>query len=76
MRSTLLSGVALAGSIVVATASAQDPVTPAVSAPATVVVNGVKRAKVPFGVGERLEYDVKFGALRVGNAHMLSLIHI
>ena len=70
MRSTLLSGVALAGSIVVATASAQDPVTPAVSAPATVVVNGVKRAKVPFGVGERLEYDVKFGALRVGNAHM------
>jgi hypothetical protein len=29
-----------------------------------------KRAKVPFGPGERLEYEVKFGALKVGNAHM------
>jgi hypothetical protein len=29
-----------------------------------------KRATVPFGAGERMEYDVKFGALRVGNAHM------
>ncbi|HZI40262.1 MAG TPA: DUF3108 domain-containing protein [Gemmatimonadaceae bacterium] len=27
-------------------------------------------AKVPFGVGEKMEYDVKFGFVRVGNAHM------
>ena len=36
----------------------------------TVVASEIKRAKVPFGQGERLEYDVKFGAIRVGNAHM------
>lgn len=29
-----------------------------------------QRAKVPFGAGERLEYEVRFGSLRVGNAHM------
>ena len=31
---------------------------------------GSERAKVPFGVGERMEYEVRFGRLRVGNAHM------
>jgi hypothetical protein len=36
----------------------------------TVAAAGAKRAKVPFGPGERMEYDVKFGAIRVGNAHM------
>ncbi|MFL5510389.1 MAG: hypothetical protein ACJ79J_12450, partial [Gemmatimonadaceae bacterium] len=35
-----------------------------------VVTSGVKHAKVPFAVGEKMEYDVKFGVLRVGNAHM------
>jgi hypothetical protein len=43
------------------------------SAPAevqTVVASATKRAKVPFGAGERMEYDVRFGALKVGNAHM------
>ena len=30
----------------------------------------VRHAKVPFGVGETLEYDVKFGFVKVGNAHM------
>lgn len=35
-----------------------------------VVATPVKRAPVPFGVGEKMEYDVKFGVLRVGNAHM------
>src|SRR5712671_6866945 len=49
------------------TSAAQS--TPATTA-ATVVAPTTKRAKVPFGVGERMEYDVKFGALRVGNAHM------
>ncbi len=70
MKPAFLSSIALIGAAVAATASAQDPANPSVSAPVTVVVNGVKRAKVPFGVGERLEYDVKFGALKVGNAHM------
>jgi hypothetical protein len=70
VKSAILSRIALIASAVAATASAQDPATPTVSAPTYVVVNGVKRAKVPFGVGERLEYDVKFGSLRVGNAHM------
>jgi len=31
---------------------------------------GSNRAKVPFGVGERMEYEVRFGRLKVGNAHM------
>lgn len=31
---------------------------------------GLGRAKVPFGVGERMEYEVRFGRLKVGNAHM------
>ena len=31
---------------------------------------GSKRAKVPFGVGERMEFEVRFGRLKVGNAHM------
>jgi hypothetical protein len=39
------------------------------AAPA-VVASAVKRAKVPFGTGERLEYDVRFGSLRVGRARM------
>lgn len=28
------------------------------------------RAKVPWGVGERLEYEVRFSSVKVGNAHM------
>lgn len=28
------------------------------------------RARVPFAVGERMEYEVRFGRLKVGNAHM------
>jgi len=40
--------------------------TPATAATATTV----KHAKVPFNVGEKLEYEVRFGVLRVGNAHM------
>ena len=30
----------------------------------------VSHAKVPFAVGEKMEYDVKFGFVKVGNAHM------
>lgn len=36
----------------------------------TVVASTAKRANVPFGVGERMEYDVRFGSLKVGRAHM------
>jgi hypothetical protein len=36
----------------------------------TVSNSSVRHAKVPFGVGEKLEYDVKFGFVKVGNAHM------
>jgi hypothetical protein len=31
---------------------------------------GAPRAKVPFGVGELLEYDISFGKLHVGNGNM------
>ena len=32
--------------------------------------SGAERAKVPFGVGERADYDVKFGPLKVGSGSM------
>jgi hypothetical protein len=51
------------------TAASAQTGTPATSSP-SVSAAASKRAKVPFGQGERLEYEVKFGALRVGNAHM------
>jgi hypothetical protein len=70
VKRAVFSRVALVATAISTTASAQDTAAPTVAAPSVVVVNGVKRAKVPFGVGERLEYDVRFGALRVGNAHM------
>jgi len=53
-----------------AIASAQSLPTPTTPAELSVIAPGVKHARVPFGPGERMEYDVKFGALRVGNAHM------
>jgi len=28
------------------------------------------RQPMPFGVGERMEYEVRFGPLKVGNGHM------
>lgn len=31
---------------------------------------GSDKAKVPFAVGERMEYEVRFGRVRVGRAHM------
>jgi hypothetical protein len=57
MTSTLLSLVrrtVALSLLLVASARAQD----------------VERLKVPFGVGERLEYDLSFGKLHVGNASM------
>jgi hypothetical protein len=70
MRSALFSRFALAATAAAGTASAQDTANPATTAPQIIVMSGVKRAKVPFGPGERMEYDVKFGALRVGSAQM------
>lgn len=70
MKPATLSRIAIVTAAIATTASAQHTPAPESAAPSFVVVNGVKHAKVPFGVGERLEYEVKFGALRVGNAHM------
>jgi hypothetical protein len=64
---TLLSRIAL---LLAATATTSSAQTPATGTAQTVVASSVKRAAVPFGPGERMEYDVKFGALHVGNAHM------
>jgi len=64
---TLLSRTAL---LLAATATASWAQTPATGTAQTVVASSVKRAAVPFGPGERMEYDVRFGALHVGNAHM------
>lgn len=50
-----------------ASSSAQSAPTTGASA---TVASSSPRAKVPFGPGERMEYEVRFGALRVGNAHM------
>ncbi|UCC83283.1 MAG: DUF3108 domain-containing protein [Gemmatimonadota bacterium] len=57
-----LTGVALLGLLVPASAIAQDD-PPADS-------GGVTIAEVPFGIGERMDYRVKFGPLKVGQAHM------
>jgi Protein of unknown function (DUF3108) len=69
VRPTILSRVALIAAAA-ATASAQPPAAPSTAAQSSVLASGVKHARVPFGPGERMEYDVRFGALRVGNAHM------
>ncbi len=42
----------------------------AVVAPSTVMRLPADAMKVPFYVGEKLDYDVKFGALKVGSASM------
>jgi hypothetical protein len=60
----LLCGVAAISAVTAGHSLAQ------VNAAQTVAASSAKYAKVPFGAGERMEYDVKFGVLRVGNAHM------
>jgi hypothetical protein len=66
MRSRLLLALSLAA-FVFASAKTFAPTTASAQSAATA---SSRRAKVPFGQGERLEYEVKFGSLRVGNAHM------
>jgi hypothetical protein len=57
-----LTGLVLLSLLVPASAVAQDE-PPAES-------DGVTIAEVPFGIGERMDYRVKFGPLKVGQAHM------
>jgi len=68
MKRALLSHFAILAAATSTSSWAQVTTSP--PAAQTVITSGVKRAKVPFGPGERLEYEVRFGALRVGNAHM------
>jgi Protein of unknown function (DUF3108) len=68
VRRAIISRLAILTAAVATSSWAQSsPVSPT---PQTLVASTAKRAKVPFGTGERMEYDVKFGALRVGSAHM------
>jgi len=69
VRFAMLSRIAMVAAAA-STASAQSPATPTTPAESALLAPAVKHARVPFGPGERMEYDVKFGALRVGNAHM------
>jgi hypothetical protein len=70
LRAAVLSRVAVMAAAAAASSSAQSPATPPSAPQSTVLASAARRAKVPFGAGERMEYDVKFGAIRVGNAHM------
>ena len=69
MKRSLVSSVAVLATATTSSWAQSTGASPTTAAQ-TVVASEVKRAKVPFGPGERLEYDVKFGAIRVGNAHM------
>jgi hypothetical protein len=57
-----LSGLVLLGLLIPVTGVAQDD--PPVES------EGVAIAEVPFGIGERMDYRVKFGPLKVGQAYM------
>ena len=70
MRRALLSHMAVLVAATSTNSWAQSTTASPTVAVQTVVTSSAKRAKVPFGPGERMEYDVKFGAIRVGNAHM------
>jgi len=69
MRS-LISRVAVLAAATTTSSWAQSPGATPTNPAQTVVASTVKRAKVPFGAGERMEYEVRFGSLRVGSAHM------
>ena len=70
MKRSLTTYLALFATATATSSGAQAaPVQPPAS-PQLVAATPVKRAKVPFGPGERMEYDVKFGSLKVGSAHM------
>ena len=69
MKGALISRVAVLAAAATTSSFAQIADSQTTSAQ-TVVSTAGKRAKVPFGPGERLEYEVRFGALKVGRAHM------
>ena len=69
MRS-LISRVAFLAAATTTTSWAQATTTSPTTTVPTIVASTIKKAKVPFGPGERMEYDVRFGSIRVGNAHM------
>ena len=70
MKTVIISQIAILTAATATGATAQSsPIAPT-PVPQIVAAPPAKRAKVPFGPGERMEYDVKFGALRVGGAHM------
>jgi hypothetical protein len=65
----LLSAAAAAAPL--AARSAQPPrVQPAGAAQAQPVDDAAQRASVPWALGERMEYDVRFGRVRVGSGSM------
>ncbi|HEY6089798.1 MAG TPA: DUF3108 domain-containing protein [Gemmatimonadaceae bacterium] len=70
MRQSLISRVAVLAAAATTSSWAQSVGANPTPSTQTVVASGVKRAKVPFGPGERLEYEVRFGSIRVGSAQM------
>lgn len=70
MKGGIISRIAiLAAATATGSAAQSSPVQPT-PVPQIAAAATAKRTRVPFGPGERMEYDVKFGALRVGSAHM------
>jgi hypothetical protein len=69
MRS-LISRVAVLAAATTTSSWAQSTTTSPTTTVPIIVASTIKRANVPFGPGERMEYDVRFGSLRVGSAHM------
>jgi hypothetical protein len=65
VRLSLASSLLIAAPLIVPVA-AQESVRAPLEAPPT----ATGRATVPFGVGERMEYDVRFGKLHVGSGSM------
>ena len=64
-RAAIIPRLALVGAITATSSFAQS--TPASS---EVVSSSIKRAPVPFAAGEQLQYEVRFGSLKVGTAQM------
>ena len=58
------------GALLAAVLTASPDHLPTVRPDASRVTAAAQRHDVPWGVGEKLEYDVKFGALRVGTGSM------
>ena len=67
MTSRVLSHVAAFASVAASSAWAQSQPS---SASQAVVASSIKHAKVPFATGEQMQYEVRFGSLKVGNAQM------